>query len=433
MINDGDGYSRIVIVGAGFSGLGMAIRLKQKGVRDFVVFEKADEVGGTWRDNTYPGAACDVESHLYSFSFAPNPNWSRSYSSGWEIQDYLVRCADRFGVRPFIRFGHQVTDARWDEARDLWRIETSRGVHWARVLIAGTGPLSEPSLPELPGLENFEGRVFHSARWDHDYDLAGKRVAVVGTGASAIQFVPRIQPKVGSLTVFQRTPPWILPRPDRAISEWEKRLFRLSPAVHRLLRSGIYWRREWVAYFFTRRPELLRFVQRMAKDHLRRQVKDKELRRRLTPDYTIGCKRILLASDYYPALAQPNVEVVTSALKEIGPNWVLARDGRRREVDAIVFGTGFHVTDMPAAQHIRGLGGRLLADDWAEGMEAYLGTAVAGYPNLFFMIGPNTGLGHNSMVYMIESQIAYLADALRKMRKSGKDVIEVRREVQDAY
>jgi cation diffusion facilitator CzcD-associated flavoprotein CzcO len=387
-----DRYTQVAIVGTGFSGLGMAIRLKQAGVEDFVLFEKDDEVGGTWRDNTYPGAACDVPSHLYSFSFAPNPDWSRSFSEQPEIQRYLVDTADRFGIRPSIRFGHRVVEARWDEDRDLYRIETSRGVYHARFLVAGMGPLSAPSIPSLPGLEAFEGTAFHSARWDHQHDLTGERVAVVGTGASAIQFVPQIQPKVAELRLFQRTPPWIEPRIDRDITRLERWLFRRFPFTQRLARAGIYWSRESLAVGMTRRRGLLKGLELIGRIQLRRQVKDPELRRRLTPNYTIGCKRILISNDYYPALSQPNVEVVTSGISEVGPSWIVTEDGVEHEVDTIIFGTGFHVTDVPAARHLYGREGRLLADAWAGGLEAYLGTSVAGFPNLFFLIGPNTGL-----------------------------------------
>jgi cation diffusion facilitator CzcD-associated flavoprotein CzcO len=283
-------------------------------------------------------------------------------------------------------------EARWDEDRDLYRIETSRGVYHARFLVAGMGPLSAPSIPSLPGLEAFEGTAFHSARWDHQHDLTGERVAVVGTGASAIQFVPQIQPKVAELRLFQRTPPWIEPRIDRDITRLERWLFRRFPFTQRLARAGIYWSRESLAVGMTRRRGLLKGLELIGRIQLRRQVKDPELRRRLTPNYTIGCKRILISNDYYPALSQPNVEVVTSGISEVGPSWIVTEDGVEHEVDTIIFGTGFHVTDVPAARHLYGREGRLLADAWAGGLEAYLGTSVAGFPNLFFLIGPNTGL-----------------------------------------
>jgi cation diffusion facilitator CzcD-associated flavoprotein CzcO len=428
-----DRTTSVAIIGTGFSGLAMGAKLKEAGLDDFVLFEKAGEVGGTWRDNTYPGAACDVPSHLYSFSFAPNPDWSHSFSPQEEIQAYLVRTTDQLGLRRHIRFHHQVVEARWEDTGDRWRIETSQGPYFARYLISGMGGLHEPSIPNLPGLESFEGAVFHSAQWNHDHDLAGERVAVVGTGASAIQIVPQIQPKVGQLILFQRTAPWIAPRLDRKITRLERWLFRRFPRTQRLARSLIYWGRESMAVGLTRDVRLLKGIQAIARGQLRRQVKDPALRRKLTPDYTIGCKRILIANDYYPALTRPNVEVVTSRIAEVGPTWIRTQDGERHDVDTIIFGTGFHVTDVPAAHHVYGSGGTKLADAWSEGLEAYLGTAVAGFPNLFFLTGPNTGLGHNSIVYMIEAQVAYLVDMLRHARAAGGDVIEVRPEVQAAF
>jgi cation diffusion facilitator CzcD-associated flavoprotein CzcO len=423
---------RVAIVGTGFAGLGTAIRLRQQGIDDFVVLERADEVGGTWRDNSYPGCTCDVPSHLYSFSFAPNPGWSRSFSPQPEILDYLRDCADRFGVRPHIRFGHEVRSARWDEDARRWRIETDRGEVVAQVLVAGMGPLSEPAVPDIPGLASFEGAMFHSARWDHDHDLAGERVAVIGTGASAIQFVPEIQPEVERLTVFQRTAPWVVPRADRAISAVERRALRRVPGLQKAWRGAIYWAREALVWAFVH-PRLLRRLQRMAAGHLARQVEDPALRADLTPDYTMGCKRILISNDWYPALAQPNVDVVTSPIAEVRPHGVVTADGVEHPVDTIVFGTGFHVTDPPAADRLWGRDGLLLKDAWRDGMQAYLGAAIAGFPNLFMLIGPNTGLGHSSMVFMIESQIAYVLDCLRTMDDEGLDTVEVRRDVQAGF
>jgi cation diffusion facilitator CzcD-associated flavoprotein CzcO len=431
---DGDpAHHRVAIVGTGFSGLGMAIRLKQAGIDDFVVFERAGDVGGTWRDNTYPGAACDVPSHLYSFSFAPNPDWSRTFSPQPEIWDYLRRCAGHFDVLPHIRFGHEVTGARWDEERSRWEIETAGGGSFsAQVLVAGTGPLSEPAYPRIPGLESFEGNAFHSARWDHDQDLRGRRVAVIGTGASTIQVVPRIQPEVERLHLFQRTPPWVMPHADRALSERERTIYRRLPLAQRAMRAGIFWAREtFVIPFMHRR--LAKLPERAARRHLAKQVPDPELRRRLTPDYTFGCKRVLISNDYLPAVAQPNVELVTDGIREVRGRSIVTGDGVEREVDVIVFGTGFKVMDMPAAEIIRGRGGRSLADVWQGSMSAYLGTSVAGFPNLFMMTGPNTGLGHNSMVYMIESQLDYVLGALRTMEERGVTALDVRAEVQDAY
>jgi cation diffusion facilitator CzcD-associated flavoprotein CzcO len=423
---------RVAIVGSGFAGLGMAIRLREAGIEDFVVLERAHEVGGTWRDNSYPGCACDVPSHLYSFSFAPNPEWTSTFSPQPEILDYLRGCAQRYGVLPHIRFGHELLDASWDEDVQRWRLQTSRGDLTAQLLVLGTGPLSSPAIPDLPGLERFEGTSFHSATWDHDHDLDGERVAVVGTGASAIQFVPQIQPRVGRLHVFQRTAPWIMPRPDRPLRSWERRLYRALPAAQLLMRASIYWARESFVLGF-RHPRAMRLGQRLALRHLRRQVADPELRRRLTPTYRVGCKRVLISNDYLPALGRENVEVVTDAIREVRPRSIVTADGVEREVDTIVFGTGFHVTDMPAAERVRGRDGRALAEVWAGSPQAHLGAMVAGYPNLFFLVGPNTGLGHNSIVFMIESQCNYVLDALRLMEAGGAAELDVRPEAQAAY
>jgi cation diffusion facilitator CzcD-associated flavoprotein CzcO len=423
---------RIAVVGSGFAGLGTAIRLHQSGIDDFVVLERAGELGGTWRDNTYPGCTCDVPSHLYSFSFAPNPDWSRSFSPQPEILAYLRDCADRFGVRDHIRFDHGVEAARWDETTQRWRIETTQGVYIAQVLVLGTGPLSEPATPDLPGLGDFAGTVFHSARWDHDHDLRGERVAVVGTGASAIQFVPLIQPEVAELHVFQRTPPWVMPRADRELRPTERWLLRHVPGFQKLWRGAIWGGREALVWALVR-PKVLRRLQRLSERHLERQVADPELRAELTPDYTIFCKRILLSNDWYPALTQPNVDVVTAGIAEVRPHAIVTTDGVEHPADTIIFGTGFQVTDPPAASRVWGREGLLLKDAWRDGMQAYLGAAIAGFPNLFMLIGPNTGLGHSSMVFMIESQITYLLDCLRTMDDQGLATVEVRPEVQAAF
>jgi cation diffusion facilitator CzcD-associated flavoprotein CzcO len=423
----------IVIVGGGFSGLGMAIRLKQAGVDDFVILERADEVGGTWQANTYPGCACDVPSHLYSFSFAPNPEWTQTYSPQPEIWDYLRRTADEFALRPHIRCSTAVASATWLDDERRWEIETSQGTFSARIAIAGMGPLTEPRIPDLPGLDTFAGPTFHSARWDHDFDIAGKRVASIGTGASAIQYVPAIQPLVEQLHVFQRTPPWVMPHSNRPITDRERRLYRAFPALQRLMRGGIYSGRELLVLGFVKNPRLMRFLERIARRHLRSQIDDPELRAKVTPDYTIGCKRILPSNGWYRALTEPNVELVTAGVREVRANAIVDADGVERPVDAIVFGTGFHVTDIPAAHRVRGRGGTLLDDVWHGSPRAYLGSTIAGFPNLFFLLGPNTGLGHSSMVYMIESQIAHVLAALGHMRERGAETIEIRPEAQARY
>jgi cation diffusion facilitator CzcD-associated flavoprotein CzcO len=425
-------HVQVAIAGTGFAGLGAAIRLKQSGFDDFALFERAGEVGGVWRDNTYPGCACDVESHLYSFSFAPNSEWTRSYAPSAEIRDYLRGCALRFGILPHVRFHHEVRDARWDDELQCWRLETSRGPFTAEVLVAGVGALSDPAIPKLPGIERFEGRTFHSARWDHSFELRDRRVAVIGTGASAIQFVPAIQPSVAKLTLFQRTPPWVLPRGDRAIGEDTRRWMRASRLAQLAMRGQIYARREFFALALLY-PEIARVVEKLARRHLAARIRDPELRRKLTPDYRIGCKRILLSDDYLPSLTQPNVEVVTDAVREVRAHSIVAADGVERPVDAIIYGTGFQVTDMPISHKVRGRDGRTLAEHWEGSPKAHLGTTVAGFPNLFLLQGPNTGLGHTSVILMIESQIEHLVNALRFLRKDGAVAVEPRAEAQAAF
>ncbi len=412
-------HVRVAVVGSGFGGLGAAVRLRREGVTDFVVLERAGSVGGTWRDNSYPGCACDVPSHLYSFSFAPNPDWPRTFSGQEHIRAYLEHVTDVFRLRPHIRFDSEVTRMTWNGERLCWDIETSSGNLSADFVVSATGPLSDPRIPDIPGLDSFPGKVFHSARWDHDYDLRGKRVAMVGTGASAIQIVPSIQPDVPRLTLFQRTPPWVMPRIDRAISGVERSLHRALPFTTQLRRGLLWGIRELQVQAFTKHPGELGFVERLAKRNMARSIKDPALRARLTPDYRIGCKRILLSSDYYPALAQPNVDVVASGLSEVRGSTLVAADGSEAEADAIIFGTGFHVTDMPIAERVVGAEGRTLAEAWKGGMEALRGASASGFPNWMTVIGPNTGLGNSSMILIIESQLNYMVDFLRQLDVLG--------------
>ncbi len=412
----------VAIVGAGFSGLGAAIRLRQRGWSDIVVLEQADEVGGTWRDNSYPGCACDVPSYLYSYSFARKADWSDSFSGQPEIWTYLKDCVQRYGLGPHLRLGHAVQDAAWDERAARWQLTTSRGEYRARVLILATGPLSDPAIPEIPGLDSFGGAAFHSARWRHDRDLTGRAVAVIGTGASAVQFVPEIQPVVASLAVFQRTPPWVMPRRARRITRLEHTVHRVPGTVW-LRRTLLYWGRETFGAGFVH-PGLNRAAQRIAELHLRRQVPDAALRSRLTPDYVMGCKRVLLSNDYLPALARDNVDLVTDAIRDVTPTGIVTADGTHRAVDTIIFGTGFHVTDMPVMHHIRGRDGQPLGQAWSPTMRAYRGTTVAGFPNLFVLLGPNTGLGHTSVVLMIESQLRHVLDVLAYQRRHGGEAVE---------
>jgi cation diffusion facilitator CzcD-associated flavoprotein CzcO len=427
------GHVRVAIIGAGLGGIGAGIRLRQAGMTDFVILERAAAVGGTWRDNTYPGCACDVPSHLYSFSFAPNPGWSHSFSRQPEIWQYVEEITDHYGLRQHLVFGTELVRADWDPPSARWRLRTNRGEVTADVLVSASGPLSEPSLPDVPGLADFPGEIFHSARWNHSYSLEGKRVAVVGTGASAIQIVPKIQPEVKHLVLFQRTPAWIVPRRDRRITDFEKRLYQQVPVAQRLARLGIYISRESLVGAFTKRPGILKAAQRTALRHLARSVPDDELRAKLTPDYVMGCKRILISSDFYPALRRPNVRVVASGLAKVDGNTLTAKDGTSCEVDAIILATGFHAVDAPIAERLHGADGLSLAQSWDGDMRALRGTTIAGFPNLCMVIGPNTGLGHNSMIYMIESQLNYILDYIATLDRTGAAALDTRPGAQQAW
>ena len=424
--------TEVAIVGAGFSGLGAGVILQRHGFADFLIFEQAGDVGGTWRDNTYPGCACDVPSHLYSFSFAPNPAWRDTFSGQADIWDYLRGCVDRFGLRRHLRLGHTVQEAAWDDAAQHWRLRTSQGEYHARVLISATGPFARPSLPDLPGLDTFAGTVFHSARWRHDHDLTGRRVAVIGTGASAAQFVPEIVPRVASLALFQRTPSWVMPRRSRPITRLEQAAYRHLPGAQRAVRYALYWAREaWAVGFL--HPWLNRLGQRLSLRHLRRQVADPALRATLTPRYVLGCKRVLLSNDYWASLTADHVDVVTEPIDHVTPEAVVTAGGNRYEVDTIICGTGFAVTDPPVMQHVYGRGGRSLAGVWTPTMRAHLGTTVPGFPNLFLLLGPNTGLGHTSVVLMVESQLRQVVKALRHLRRNGSAAIEPTEPAQRRY
>jgi len=421
-----------LIVGSGFAGLGAAVRLDEAGRRDFLVVEKGDSLGGTWRDNSYPGCACDVESHLYSFSFFPNPEWTRTFARQPEIRAYLEATADRYRLRDRIRFGVHVVGAEWDGT--AWDVRTSDGETLrARFVLFGTGALHDPAVPDLEGLDRFAGPAFHSAQWDHSVDLSGKRVAVIGTGASAIQFVPAIAPDVAHLTLFQRTAPWVLPKPDRPIPEGRRRLFRRFPLLQRLQRLSLYWRHEALVAGFMH-PAIMKLVQRLGLLYLRRVFAgDAELRRRVTPTFTMGCKRILMSNDYYPALRRENVSVETAGIERVTERGVVTADGVEHEVDVIVFGTGFTVAEGLATMNVTGRDGRKLADAWVDGPEALLGTTVAGFPNLFTIVGPNTGLGHSSMVFMVESQLNYVLDALHTVDRHRAVAIDTRPEAQAEF
>jgi cation diffusion facilitator CzcD-associated flavoprotein CzcO len=424
----------IVIVGTGFSGLGMAIRLKQSGIHDFTILERASGIGGTWRANHYPGAACDVESNLYSFSFEPNPTWSRTFAPQKEILAYLERCVEKYGLAPHIRLDSGVESARWDEATEEWIIVTAKGETLrARVLVSGSGGLTKPVRPDIPGLDSFAGKTFHSAEWDDACDLDGKRVAVIGTGASAIQIVPEVAKRAAHLAVFQRTAPWIMPKADRPFTDAERARFESFPLSQKLSRAAIYTRNEIMALGFLGNKTLMRLGEAQALKYLHRVVPDAELRKKLTPTFRLGCKRVLLTNDYYPAIQRKNVELVTDPIDRIEADGVLTKSGVKHAVDTLVLATGFVAAEQTAPFDLYGKGGRHLNDAWKDGCEAYLGTTVAGFPNFFIVFGPNTALGHSSMVYMIESQIAYVLDAIKTMRARGWRAVDVKPSVLRAY
>ncbi|KAA0022536.1 flavin-containing monooxygenase [Antrihabitans cavernicola] len=423
-----------VIIGSGFAGLGAAIRLTQDGKDDFLVLERGQTVGGTWRDNTYPGAACDVPSHLYSYSFALNPEWTRSFSTQPEIQKYISKVAEKYDVLDKHIFGCDVEEARWNETDARWEIQTSKGNFTAKIIVSAVGALCEPSLPAIDGIEKFEGEIFHSARWDHETDLTGKRVAVIGTGASAIQIVPAIAPKVAHMDVYQRTAPWLLPRSDRPYLGVEKLAFKYLPGFQQLSRAGIYAAREVQVIGLAKAPVFMKPLELIARAKLQYEVRDPELREKVTPNFQIGCKRMLISNNYYPALSRDNVDVVTDGITEVRQNSIVTTDGTEREVDAIIVATGFHVTDSPTFDGIFGKDGRTLNETWSEsGMQAYKGASVTNFPNMFFLVGPNTGLGHTSMVFMIESQINYVADAIATIDKKDLRTVEVRKDSLDTY
>jgi cation diffusion facilitator CzcD-associated flavoprotein CzcO len=428
-------HTRALIIGTGFSGLGMAITLQRQGV-DFVILEKADEIGGTWRDNSYPGCACDVPSHLYSFSFEPKATWSRLFSPQPEILDYLKGVTDKYGLRRYIRFDSLVDRAHWDGSEYRWHVFTKSGQEYvAQFLISGAGALHIPRLPDIEGVDEFRGAAFHSAQWDHSVDLTSKRVAVIGTGASAIQIVPAIVDDVAELHLYQRTPPWVVPVPHTPLAIALRQAFAIVPGLRLAVRSGIYWALESVGYAMTKRPGLLRAIEAIGKWNIRRNVPDKELRRKLTPRYRAGCKRILYSgNNYYRAVANPKTTLITERIARITPDGIVTCDGAQHPVDVIVYATGFHVTDSYTYVDVKGPRGEDLVDRWnREGVVAHRGIAVAGMPNLFFLLGPNTGLGHTSVVFMIESQIRYVAAAIAACDRLDAQGLAPTRAAQDQF
>ncbi|WP_422909144.1 flavin-containing monooxygenase [Pseudomonas sp. MAC6] len=425
---------RVLIIGSGFGGLGMAIQLQKTGIEDFLLLEKAAEVGGTWRDNSYPGAACDVPSHLYSFSFEPKTDWSRTYAPQAEIHGYMLHCVSKYQLRSHIRCNAEVASAAFDAAAALWRVTLSTGEELcAEVLISACGQLNQPAYPALPGIEQFAGEAFHSARWRHDLNLSGKRVAVIGTGASAIQFVPQIQPQVAELKLFQRSAAYVLPKPDRAYRPWELALMRRLPWLQRLDRGFKYVQHEVRGLAFISMPWLMKLFRFSFERHLKQHISDPQLRSQLQPNYPMGCKRILISNDYLPALAQPNVTVISEAISRISEHAIITADGREHPCDVLIYGTGFAATDFLAPMQIRGLGGRELNQAWRDGAEAYKGISVSGFPNLFILYGPNTNLGHNSIIYMLESQFRYVLGCIDLLRQQGARYVDVKAAVQQRY
>jgi cation diffusion facilitator CzcD-associated flavoprotein CzcO len=419
----------VAILGAGAAGLCMAIRLRKAGIESFTILEKGQSVGGTWRDNTYPGSGCDVPSMLYSYSFEPKADWSRKFAGQAEIVDYFEGVARKYGLMPHIRFNTEATEARFDEAAGLWRIRTASGEEIvANVLVSGVGQLNRPAFPKIDGLDAFKGAQFHSARWDHSVDLTGKNIAVIGNGASAIQFVPEIAPKVGKLTIFQRTPNWCVPKADRPFTEREKKLFRAFPWLVRAQRwlTWVTLERNFLA--FTQGSFFGKLFEKATLKELETHIADPELRKKLTPDYPAGCKRILLTNDWFPTLARPNVAVETSHIARITENAVVTQDGVSHPADVVIFATGFESTDFLAPMKIVGRGNADLNDVWAAGAEAHRGVAVAGFPNFFMLYGPNTNLGHNSIIFMIECQVNYIGQCVEALQNGKLRYIDVRKE-----
>ena len=424
----------VLIVGAGFAGLGMAIRLKQAGIDDFVILERGNAVGGTWRDNQYPGAACDIPSNLYSYSFAPNPNWSRSFSGSQEILDYIHHLVAEFDLEKHIRFEKNVADLSFDENKGVWTATTDKKERFAgRAAILAQGPLSNCSFPNIAGIDDFAGKKIHSARWDHDYDFTGKNVAVIGTGASGIQIIPELVNVAKHVKVFQRTPGWVLPRPDFSTPEWNKLLFKKLPASQQAMRNLLYWTHESMALAVIWNSPLTRIAERVATLHLRRQVKDRWLRRQLTPDFTIGCKRVLVSNDYYPALQKDNAKLITWPIARISEKGVRTVEGIEHQVDCIVFATGFDVSHSGTPFLVKGRGGRRLGEQWKGGAQAYKSINVAGFPNLFMTFGPNSGPGHNSALVYMESQLEYALKGIRKIIGENLKVLDVKEDVQQRY
>jgi len=426
----------IVIIGTGFAGIGMAVKLQQAGIHSFKLVERSNEVGGTWRDNTYPGCECDVQSHLYSFSFEPKADWSKKYSSWNEIRDYIIAVTDKHNLRQKIQFNTGLEGASFDKNSGTWLVNLSDGSKTrARFVITAVGPLSNPSIPEISGKESFNGPIFHSAQWDHAADLKGKKIAVIGTGASSIQFVPRIAENAQSIELFQRSAPWILPKPDRKIFAIEKALYQYLPGWRLAHRASLYWANEVTLRGFLKEKSWIRSIAEWgATKHIHHHIKDEELRKKLTPDFQFGCKRALLSNEYYPALARDNVAVVDTGIERITETGIIDKQGKAHDVDVIIWGTGFKVDEPLMGIDIAGIDGQDLNAVWKDnGFESYYGTTVAGFPNAFILAGPNTGIGHTSLVVMIEAQFSYIMDAIQKIQQQDIKYIDVKESVQTQF
>lgn len=426
----------VLIVGTGFAGLCMGIRLKQAGIEDFTILERGTEVGGTWRDNHYPGAACDVQSHVYSFSFEPNPNWKRMFGTHDEIFKYMLHCTEKYGLRPHIAFNSTVKKAAFDDRTGIWTVETKEGkTYRARTVVSGSGGLSNPAFPDIKGIQSFQGKLMHTAKWDHNYSVEGKNVAVIGTGASAIQVIPGIVSSVAKMHVYQRSAAWVVPKPDREIPGWERDLYKALPVFQKVFRSALFYRAEAFGTMLFHTPQALKPMERLVKGYLEKTIRDPELRAKLTPNYNMGCKRVLLSNEYYRAMQKENVELVTDGIQEIVPEGIITKDGTLRKFDAIICATGFgdHITKAP--YDIRGRNGVSLSDVWEKsgGPEAYKSTTVHGFPNMFIIVGPNSGVGHTSMIYMIEAQVNYILDAVKVMQSRNLEQVDVLPDVQKRY
>jgi cation diffusion facilitator CzcD-associated flavoprotein CzcO len=425
-------HHRVIVIGAGIAGVGLGVRLLDSGIEDFAILERNGSVGGTWFEHTYPGCACDIPAHLYSYSFARNPRWTRLFPTQEEILNYVRETAERYGVDSRIRFGCEMLESSWDEADGRWHVRSNQGSFSCDVLVSAIGATAEPDEPDIPGLEDFAGHRFHSARWDHEHDLSGERVAVIGTGPAAAQFIPAIQPAVGRLDVFQRTPPWVIPHPDRPVPWGERQLYRLLPPLQDLQRNALFLLYEGAGVGFRGREALIAPLEALGRLHLRRQVSDPALRQALTPDYRFGCKRPILSNSYYPALAADNCELVTAPIERVDKDAVVTADGERRGVDTIITAIGYRYSRSLLVDRIVGRDGRTMRGVWDESPRAFLGATVPGFPNLFILLGPNS-IGLNSVIFSLESQIAYVMDALRVMDEHRIWRLEVRREELDRY